>query len=115
MLGTMTTGNWNMSFVDKEPKPKSPRPRDARRAVALDVKLRRPGEGWFSSRIVNLSRTGFCIDSFVTLGLGWPIWIMFPGFEGRRATVMWVRGHQAGCRFDVPLYEAVLDHILRQS
>jgi len=102
-----------MSFADKEPEPKALRPRDVRRAAMLDVKLRRAGEGWFSSRIINLSREGFCIDSFVTLEPGSPIWIMFPGFEGRRATVMWVKGHQVGCRFDAPLYEAVLDHILR--
>ena len=101
-----------MSFLDTEPEPKGIPRREIRCAIIINVKLRRVGEGWFSSRIRNLSESGFCIDSFVTLDPGAPLWIMFPGFEGRRAEVVWVRGHFAGCRFESPLYPAVLDHIL---
>lgn len=101
-----------MSFVDRKSAQNSAARIYARRRVAIAVKLRRPGEGWFSSTITNLSQGGFCIDSFVTLEAGMVIWIMFPGFEGLRATVMWFDGHRAGCRFDSPLHQAVLDHIL---
>lgn len=100
-----------MSFVDRESAPNAAPRKDVRRKITIAVKLRRAGESWFSSRITNLSQEGFCIDSFVTLEPGTVIWIMFPGFEGRRATVRWIEGHQVGCRFDAPLHQAVLDHI----
>ncbi len=104
-----------MSSDDKEPETGKIVRKETRRRVAIDVKLRRAGEGWFNSRITDLSESGFCIDSFVTLERETPLWIMFPGFEGRRAKVVWVQGHSAGCVFDTPLYPAVLDHIISKS
>ncbi len=86
-----------------------------RRNVLIDVKLRRPGETWFSSRISDLSLSGFRLQSFAKLVPGGVIWIMLPGFEGRKATISWSRGHEAGCAFDQPLHAAIFDHILRNS
>ncbi|MGE4431559.1 MAG: PilZ domain-containing protein [Sphingobium sp.] len=101
-----------MSFVDRKSDSSPAARKNARQKLSIVVKLRRPGESWFSTTITNLSQDGFCIDSFVTLEPGMVIWIMFAGFEGRRATVMWIEGHQAGCRFDTPLHVSVLDHII---
>jgi hypothetical protein len=86
-----------------------------RRAVLVDVKVRRPGESWFKSRIADLSITGFRVQSFMKLTVGHDVWIMLPGFEGRRATVLWTRGHEAGCAFERPLHPAILDHIVKIS
>ncbi|AUW59399.1 pilus assembly protein PilZ [Sphingobium sp. SCG-1] len=86
---------------------------DTRHHVQIGVKLRRPGESWFSSRISDLSATGFRVQTFVKLKPGMDIWIMLPGFEGRRAEVMWVRDHEAGCNFERPLHPAIFDHIVK--
>lgn len=84
-----------------------------RHTVLIGVKLRRPGETWFTSRIADLSTTGFRLQSFVSLTPGMTIWIMFSGFEGRRAKVVWTRAHEAGCVFETPLHTAIYDHIIR--
>ncbi|NWK97195.1 pilus assembly protein PilZ [Sphingobium lactosutens] len=86
-----------------------------RRAVQIGVKVRRPGETWFTSRIADLSISGFRLQSFMKLTTGNELWVMLPGFEGRRARVLWTRGHEAGCAFERPLHPAILDHIVRLS
>lgn len=86
-----------------------------RRHVMISVKVRRPGESWFVSRIADLSITGFRLQSFMRLQVGAELWIMLPGFEGRRARVQWTRAHEAGCTFERPLHPAIWDHILRKA
>ncbi|MDX3911271.1 MAG: PilZ domain-containing protein [Sphingobium sp.] len=86
---------------------------DTRHKVQITVKLRRPGESWFTSRISDLSATGFRLQTFVKLSEGMELWIMLPGFEGRRAQVMWVVDHEAGCTFERPLHPAIFDHIVK--
>lgn len=86
-----------------------------RRHAPLAVKVRRPSQGWFKSRIADLSVAGFCLQSFMKLKEGDVFWIMLPGFEGRRAQVLWTRGHEAGCQFERPLHPAILDHVVRTS
>lgn len=86
-----------------------------RRHVQIGVKVRRPGETWFTSRIADLSISGFRLQSFMKLTVGSELWVMLPGFEGRRARVLWTRGHEAGCAFERPLHPAILDHIVKLS
>lgn len=86
-----------------------------RQTVLIGVKLRRRGESWFASRITDISREAFRLSTYVRLEPGMPIWIMLPGFEGRRATVERVGEHEADCRFDTPLHPAILDYIVRMS
>jgi hypothetical protein len=73
-----------------------------RRHVQVPVKVRRPGENWFKSQVADLSVTGFRLQSFMKLAAGDTLWIMLPGFEGRRA-------------YERPLHPAILDHIVRIS
>lgn len=90
--------------------------RTAERAyVQMSVKVRRPGETWFSSRIADVSVSGFRLQSFMKLTPGSELWIMLPGFEGRRASVLWTRAHESGCAFERPLHPAVLDHVIKLS
>ncbi|MEC3909958.1 PilZ domain-containing protein [Sphingobium sp. CR2-8] len=86
-----------------------------RRNVQIGVKVRRPGETWFTSRITDVSVTGFRLQSFMKLRVGSELWIMLPGFEGRRASVLWTRGPDSGCAFERPLHPAILDHIVQLS
>jgi hypothetical protein len=86
-----------------------------RRHVLIGVKVRRPGESWFTSRIADMSTSGFRLQSFMRLTPGSDLWIMLPGFEGRRARVLWTRAHEAGCAFERPLHPAILDHVVKIS
>jgi hypothetical protein len=43
------------------------------------------------------------------------VWVMFPGFEGRKARVIWTANHEAGCMFDTLLHPAIFDYIVRTS
>lgn len=86
-----------------------------RQAVLIGVRVRRKGESWFRSRITGLSLAGFRLLSFVKLQVGMELWVMFPGFEGRKARVLWVADHEAGCVFENQLHPAIYDHILRTS
>lgn len=85
-----------------------------RRDVLIGVKVRRPGETWFSSRITDMSVTGFRLQSFMKLSVGSELWIMLPGFEGRRARVLWVKAHESGCTFERPLHPAIFDYIIQR-
>lgn len=87
----------------------------SRQQVLIGVKLRRRGESWFASRVTDISRDGFRLATFVKLEPGMDVWIMLPGFEGRRAKVTWVGHHEAGCTFEAPLHDAILDYIIRMS
>jgi len=78
----------------------------SRQRVLIGVKLRRRGESWFTSRVTDISPEGFRLATFVKLTPGMNVWIMLPGFEGRKAT---------GCTFDAPLHPAIFDYIIRTS
>ena len=104
-----------MTFMDKPSAAEKRSSQRSRHTVLIGVKLRRPGETWFTSRISELSETGFRLHSFVALKPGMTVWVMFSGFEGRRAKVVWSKGHEAGCAFETPLHKAIYDHIMRVS
>ncbi|HKR16149.1 PilZ domain-containing protein [Rhizorhapis sp.] len=86
-----------------------------RHNLLIGVKLRRAGENWFNARLSNLSPTGFRVQSFAKLEQESVIYVMLPGFDGRKAKVMWTRDHEAGCQFERPLHPAIFDHIIRMS
>jgi hypothetical protein len=86
-----------------------------RQHVLITVKVRRPGETWFTSRIADVSTSGFRLQSFMRLQVNGDLWVMLPGFEGRRARVLWTRGHESGCAFERPLHPAILDHVVRMA
>ena len=86
-----------------------------RHNLLISVKLRRQGESWFTARLANLSPTGFRVQSFAKLDMDSTIHVMLPGFDGRKAKVIWTRDHEAGCQFERPLHPAIFEHILRMS
>jgi hypothetical protein len=73
------------------------------------------GDSWFGGRVTNVSSEGCGLVPSIALSPGMSVRVMFPGFEGRQATVAWVADGQAGCRFATPLPAAILDYIIRMS
>ena len=86
-----------------------------RQSMVIGVRVRRPGETWFKSYVTDVSEMGFRLKSFMKLTADDDLWIMLPGFEGRRARVLWSRAHESGCVFERPLHPAILDHIIKIS
>ncbi|WP_176592629.1 PilZ domain-containing protein [Sphingobium sp. EM0848] len=86
-----------------------------RRSVLIGVRVRRPGETWFKSQITDVTAIGFRLKSFMKLTADDDLWVMLPGFEGRRARVLWSRAHESGGVFERPLHPAILDHIIKIS
>ncbi|MFZ2996889.1 PilZ domain-containing protein [Sphingobium sp.] len=86
-----------------------------RKYAQIGVKIRRVGETWFKSQIADVSVDGFRLQSFMKLSVGSDLWIMLPGFEGRRARILWTRAHESGCAFERPLHPAILDYIIREN
>lgn len=101
------------ALLDESERPDSRR--SSRRSVVIGVKFRRKGEAWFRSKVTDMSPAGFRLLSFVKLRVGMEVWVMFPGFDGRKARVIWVSQHEAGCMFETVLHPAIYDHIVRNS
>src|SRR3546814_3067685 len=81
--------------------------------LLMDVKLRRQGGNWFNARLSNLSLTGFRVQTFARLDLDSTIWVMLPGFDGRRAKIIGTRDHEADCRSEEHTSE--LQSLMRNS
>src|SRR3546814_19840769 len=80
--------------------------------LLMDVKLRRQGGNWFNARLSNLSLTGFRVQTFARLDLDSTIWVMLPGFAGRRAKIIGTRDHKADCLLEAPPHAGFFDHII---
>lgn len=103
-----------MSALVDESKQRDMR-RESRNGALIAVKFRRKGEAWFRTKVTDMSPAGFRLLSFVKLRVGMEVWIMFPGSDGRKARVIWVANHEAGCTFESPLHPAIYDHIIRTA
>lgn len=72
------------------------------------VRLRQVG-GWSTTtRLCDLSITGFCVQWPADLRAGQRIWLTLPELSPLMATVIWNSGTRVGCKFEVPLHSAVL-------
>lgn len=64
--------------------------------------------------LLDLSASGFRIDTTCALTEGMVVWLNLPGFEPRPAKVAWIEGFQAGCKFDEPFNETIFDDFLKR-
>ena len=91
---------------------------DGRRAARLGVRfkaaLRETGATKFDVDVIDMSISGFRFETAYTLHIGVRVWLTVPGFSGFESTVAWRNNHLYGCRFEAPLHQAVLDHIIAQ-
>ncbi len=91
------------------------KPRRAERsAVRATASLRRSGYNKVPVNLLDLSATGFRIETFCGLAVGSPVWVTLVGLAPLEATVVWTRGDHAGCEFRIPLHPAVMDSVIRR-
>jgi transcriptional regulator with XRE-family HTH domain len=84
----------------------------ARRTLSLPAQgthdNRNAGGSGIAVLIHNISETGLLLESDAGLAVGDPIGIDLPHAGESPATVMWISGRLAGCRFDTPVSSATL-------
>lgn len=85
-----------------------------RTTVHGTASLRRSGFNKVAVTLLDLSITGFRMETFGGIKVGIPVWITLPGLAAIEARVVWAVGDQAGCEFQRPLYPAVLEAVLRR-
>lgn len=88
--------------------------RSCRLALALPARCRTLG-GFIDDVVIrDISAEGCRIVSrALTVRPGAMVVIRPNGLEGLCGTVRWVRGHEAGIEFEVPLYLPVVEHLHR--
>ncbi|MFT3967213.1 MAG: PilZ domain-containing protein [Sphingobium sp.] len=87
-----------------------------RQSVLIAIDLRAGEEGWIAGRVTDISRDGCRLAMAAgSLHPGMAVRIMFPGFAGRGARIVWTEGDRAGCLFERPMPSAILDYIIRMS
>ncbi len=92
-----------------------PCPPDARsaerRIVGIRAQLREFGGHRFDVDVLDLSRTGFRIDSVFGINVGARVYLTIPSFAPLEAIIAWRDKYGYGCRFVHPLHRAVFDLI----
>jgi PilZ domain len=83
--------------------------------IEMGAGLRQRGGSGVSVQIMDLSTHGFRIETHLDLHEGADVWLRLPGLESCHATVAWVRGYVAGCKFERPLHPAVLEMIVAKA
>jgi hypothetical protein len=81
-----------------------------RRVVNLSAYVRDTGASVLSGRAVDLSADG-CRMLGVSLEPGTTVWIKISGITPRPARVAWARGDEAGCEFESPISEYIVDEL----
>jgi len=84
-------------------------------AVAFSCQLRRSGAAAVDAKIMDLSPTGFCVETHLDLSNGADLWLRLPGLESRHATVIWSRSPRYGCAFSEPLHPAVFSMVVERQ
>lgn len=90
--------------------PMSEEPTERKPRSKLEMLLLFRRESYPASRVevVDISETGFLIDSAVDLAIGERVWLCVPGLQSLAAKVVRIDGFKIGCAFDQPMHEAVL-------
>jgi hypothetical protein len=92
------------------------RPRKAQRvSVHATPSLRRSGYNKVAVSLLDLSTSGFKIETFGGIPAGASVWITLPGLSALEAKVVWSRWDQVGAEFINPLHSAILDAVVRRS
>lgn len=99
---------------DREnPKDMDGEHRFTRRAdVSIEAEIRETGGGKFKIFVLDLSVTGFRMQSLSFINPQSRVYLTLPGLAPLEAHVAWTKGDYYGCEFANPLYPAVFDHIV---
>ena len=88
----------------------------ARRApVSLNCDVRQGQRPWATTRLLNLSETGFCLVWLPAMELTRGLWLRIPGLQLLKASIRWRSGSMIGCEFEQRLHTAVFEHVVRQA
>ncbi|HMN53563.1 MAG TPA: helix-turn-helix domain-containing protein [Sphingopyxis sp.] len=79
-----------------------------RRKLSLPAEGRQSGGSGLAVLVHNISETGLLLESDAAVAVGDRIEIDLPHAGESPATVMWISGRLAGCRFDAPVSPATL-------
>ncbi len=90
-------------------------PRHPRRKLELLVLFRRANAPARRVDILDISESGFLIDSPIEMSVGERVWLSLPGLQSIPAKVARVDGLKTGCAFDQPIHEAVLRAKLEEA
>lgn len=82
-----------------------------RKNVVIDAYVRLIQGGKSLVRILDVSETGFRMDTSVKYELDKDIFLSILGFQSLEANIVWHRETLYGCTFLVPLHPAILQHI----
>lgn len=89
---------------------------DGRRAERLDVRmkasLRESGCTKFNVDVLDMSVSGFRIETAYSIAPSTRVWLTIPGLAALEAIVAWQDRYRYGCYFVDPLHIAVFDHIV---
>ncbi len=90
------------------PMSEEPTARTPRSKLQMLLLFRRESYPARRVEVVDISQTGFLIDSAVELAIGERVWLCVPGLQSLAAKVVRIDGFKIGCAFDQPVHEAVL-------
>ncbi len=90
------------------------RRRAQRYPIAIAGTLRASGGRRVSIELHDISALGFNCEYASDLAVGEHLWAKFANLESIDVTVVWRERYRYGLLFNIPLNEAVLDHIVRQ-
>ena len=90
------------------PMSEEPTERKPRSKLEMLLLFRRESYPARRVEVLDISETGFLIDSAVDLAIGERVWLCVPGLRSLAAQVVRVDGFKIGCAFDQPVHEAVL-------
>jgi hypothetical protein len=82
--------------------------------VGIKATFREQGLNRMDVDVVDLSATGFCINTVYRVRVGQRVWLAIPTLKPMEAVVRWSDGQNHGCEFSSPMHPAVVDHVSRQ-
>ena len=85
-----------------------------RNAVHIVAELRLPVGQRFKVSVLDLSQTGFRIETGNHIELGSRVFLSIPELQSLPAQIAWSKTPFYGCAFLNPLHAAVFDHVARK-
>ena len=84
-----------------------------RRIVNLAAALREDGATTAQVVVHDISVGGFKAEAPEPMEEGAEVWLKVPGFEAKRSRVIWTKGKEVGCEFEMPLHPRELEQIVQ--
>lgn len=84
-----------------------------RRIVNLAAALREDGATTAQVVVLDISVGGFKAEAPEPMEEGAEVWLKVAGFEAKRSRVIWTKGTEIGCEFEMPLHPRELEQIVQ--